>query len=232
MTLRLYDLCGRDPSLRFSPYCWRTTMALAHKGLAAETIPTPFTKIAKVENGASPTVPIINDDGMVMRESFDIALYLDRAYPDRPGLFSDEAAVASGRLVESWANTTINPILMRMMAKDIHDALGDADQTYFRTSREKRLGRSLEEHQTGIEANAPALAAALEPARRVFTSFDWLGGSAPSFADYVVFGSLMWLRSIVGRVPLAADDPVAAWVERCLDLNGGAARSAPTARAA
>ena len=39
MTLKLFELVGADPTRPFSPYCWRTRMALAHKGLTAETIP-------------------------------------------------------------------------------------------------------------------------------------------------------------------------------------------------
>jgi glutathione S-transferase-like protein len=39
MTLRLYDLAGADPNRRFSPYCWRIRLALAHKRLPVETIP-------------------------------------------------------------------------------------------------------------------------------------------------------------------------------------------------
>lgn len=232
MTLLLYDLCGRDRSLRFSPYCWRVRMAIAHKALSAETVATSFTEIAGVENGISPTVPVINDDGTIVRESFDIALYLDRAHPDRPSLFGDEATVAACRVIEGWANAIVQPVLMRMMAKDIHDVLDGADRRYFRSTREKRFGRSLEEHQTGLAANAEALAAALQPARHALGHFDWLGGSSPRFADYIVFGSLMWLRTIAGRVPLAAEDSVAAWFDRCLDLYGGIARSAPAARAA
>ena len=39
--LTLYDLAGADPTLRFSPHCWKTHMALAHKGLAANTVRVP-----------------------------------------------------------------------------------------------------------------------------------------------------------------------------------------------
>ena len=38
MPLKLYELVGTDESRPFSPFCWRTCMALAHKGLSAETI--------------------------------------------------------------------------------------------------------------------------------------------------------------------------------------------------
>ena len=37
MTIRMYDLAGANPAVRFSPYCWRARRALAHKGLDVET---------------------------------------------------------------------------------------------------------------------------------------------------------------------------------------------------
>ena len=43
MAIVMYDLAGADPALRFSPYCWRIRMALAHKGLPVETVPWRFT---------------------------------------------------------------------------------------------------------------------------------------------------------------------------------------------
>lgn len=39
MSLKLYELVGTDAARPFSPYCWRTRMALAHKGLTAESLP-------------------------------------------------------------------------------------------------------------------------------------------------------------------------------------------------
>ncbi|MDE1903950.1 MAG: glutathione S-transferase N-terminal domain-containing protein, partial [Alphaproteobacteria bacterium] len=37
--LKLFDLAGADDDRRFSPYCWRVKLALAHKGLPVETVP-------------------------------------------------------------------------------------------------------------------------------------------------------------------------------------------------
>jgi len=232
MTTLLYDLCGRDPELRFSPYCWRAKMALVHKGLELETAATHYTDIAAIENGAAKAVPVLNDNGRVVPDSFAIARYLDEAYPDRPPLMGDEAMVAACRLIEGWANLTLGPIIMRMIVLRIHDQLSDADRPYFRKTREARFGRKLEEHQTGVEANLDALNAALQPARLALAENTWLGGRAPRFTDYILFGSLMWLTVIAGRLPLAADDGVTAWFGRCLDLNGGFARRAKLAKAA
>ena len=36
MALQLYDLAGAESERRFSPYCWRTKLALMHKGLKFE----------------------------------------------------------------------------------------------------------------------------------------------------------------------------------------------------
>ena len=231
MAVLLYDLCGRNSDLRFSPYCWRAKMALAHKGLEFTTVPTPFGRIAEVEGGASKTVPVINDGGRVVADSFDIALYLDEAYPDRPPLFSDEASLAAARFLQAWAFQALHGIVVRMILRDIHDVLGEADQAYFRSSRQARFGCALEDYQTGVPANAEALGTALEPLRRVLARHAWLGGSAPAFSDYIPFGTLMWLRTIHGHLPLAEDE-VLSWFERCLDLYGGLGRNGVVARAA
>jgi glutathione S-transferase len=44
MTITLYDLAGAEADRRFTPLCWRARMALAHKGLAVETVPWRFTE--------------------------------------------------------------------------------------------------------------------------------------------------------------------------------------------
>ena len=44
MAIRMYDFAGEETARRFSPFCWRSRMALAHKGLSVETIPWRFTE--------------------------------------------------------------------------------------------------------------------------------------------------------------------------------------------
>ena len=227
MAILLYDLCGRDPDLRFSPYCWRAKMALAHKGLAFATVPTPFLEIPRVENGASKTVPVINDDGRVVSDSFDIALYLDAKYPNRPALFDGDTGVASAHFLQAWAFQALHSVIVRMILKDIHAQLGEADQAYFRASREARFKGPLEQNCSGIESNREALKLALEPVRRTLAHHRWVAGPTPAFADYIVFGTLMWLRTIAGVLPLKRDDPVADWFHRCASLYAGPASNVP-----
>ena len=230
MAINLYDLAAAD-GRRFSPYCWRAKMALAHKGLAFETKPTPFTAIRSICGGGEKSVPVIEDRGRVVRDSFDIALYLEEAYPDRPTLFGGEGGKATARFVESWANGTLHPQLITLCVKDIHDALTEDDKVYFRENREKRFGRSLEAVQEGRESRLDAARQALAPLRATLQRQPFIGGERPLFVDYIVFGSLQWPRVVSSfRIP-AEDDPVRDWFERCLDLHGGLGRDAPAAAA-
>lgn len=223
MTRILYSLCGADRARPFSPHCWKAVMALSHKGLAFEEIPLAFTAIPKTENGASKTVPLLKDGDRLVSDSFAIALYLDQAYPDRPSLFKGEGGRATARFVEGFAQTVIHPAVTGIAVLNIHDMLDPVDQDYFRVSREKWLGRRLEEVTADRDAQIEAFPKKLEPLRHMLKHQPFIGGDMPLFADYIVFGALQWLRITSGSIHLAADDPAALWFARCLDLFEGQA---------
>jgi glutathione S-transferase len=230
MAILLYELVGADPHRPFSPHVWKIALSLAHKGLDFATSPVPFTSVPAVEGGFSKTVPVIRDGDELVSESFDIALYLDRAYPDRPSLFGGAGGQAMARFVERWSQLTVHPYLGGAALMDIHDCLAPADQAYFRTSREARYGgRRLEEVAAGREAGLAAWRASLEPLRNMLTYQPFIGGAGPLYPDYIVAGAFQWVRVVSPYPFLAADDPVKAWFERCLDLHGGLMRKVPAA---
>ena len=66
MPIEMHDLAGADASLRFSPYCWRTRLALAHKGLAVQTIPWRFTEKDALAFSGQGRVPVIRDGDRVV----------------------------------------------------------------------------------------------------------------------------------------------------------------------
>ena len=87
MKIKLYELAGKDDR-RFSPYCWRTRMALEHKGLEYETIPVRFTDKDAIAFSGQERVPVIRDGNNVISDSWEIAEYLESEYPTKAPLFS------------------------------------------------------------------------------------------------------------------------------------------------
>jgi glutathione S-transferase len=224
MTIVLYDLVGQDPKRPFSPHCWKAAMALAHKGLDWRSHPVRFTEVPFLEDGASKTVPLIRDGETLVADSFAIARYLDAAYPDAPSLFIGEAGEAHARFIERWSQTMLHPALSHIAILDIVKALDPEDAAYFRASREKRFGRSLEDVAADAEAKTAELRRNLEPLRSMLAYQPFIGGEGPLFADYIVLGAFQWVRAVSGQVPLDDADPLHAWLDRCLDLHGGLAR--------
>lgn len=228
MAIVMYDLVGQDDR-RFSPHCWRTRMALAHKGLEHEARPTRFTEIPAIEDGQVKTVPALRDGARLVVDSWAIARYLEEAYPERPSLFGGAGGEAVTRFVQSWSVAVLHSGLAPLIVLDIWQRLEPEDQEYFRRTREQRFGRTLEEVQAGREERVAGFRASLQPLRIALKEMPFLGGEQPLYADYLVFGGLQWARTISPFEVLAEDDPLQAWFERCLDLHGGLGRAAPKA---
>ena len=213
----LYELAGKDDAVRFSPYCWRIRFALAHKDLPTETVAWHFTDKQAIEFSGQGRVPVLVDGKKVVHDSFAIASYLEDAYPDHPPLFPS-GSVAETLFINAWADSIIHPLISRMVVSDIIDVLRPEDRDYFRETREKLFGRKLEEVTADRDQTAIAFRAALQPVRIVLKAQEWLGGDQPSYADYVLGGSLMWARCVSKFELLEEDDVVADWFERLRGL--------------
>jgi len=225
MSITLYDLEGAGGE-RFSPHCWRARMALAHKGLEAAITGVSFVDIANIGDGTFKTVPVLDDNGVWVNDSFAIAQYLEKTYPQAPSLFGSQDGENYARFVLTWANNTLHFAIASMVIVDIHDLLNPKDQEYFRRSREKRFGKTLEQVQQGREDRLEEFRARLTPARMMLKSQPFLGGAAPNYTDYILFGTLQWARVSSSFQLLEPIDPIHHWFERCLDLHGAIGRAA------
>lgn len=100
--ITFYDIASSLPLRTFSPNPWKTRYALNFKGLVYKTqwvdmpnITAVREKLGVPANRTLPdgtpyhTLPVIHDHGSggIIGDSFEIALYLDRAYPEGPRLF-------------------------------------------------------------------------------------------------------------------------------------------------
>ena len=227
MTIEFYDLAGANPDHRFSPFCWRARMALAHKGLDVTTVPVRFTEKDKIAFSGQGLVPVIRDGQKVVSDSWAIAEYLDEAYPERPALMDGAQGRALANFARHYSQTAMGPAILKAVLLDIHNALDPGDRAYFRETREKRVGMTLEAFTAAPEAAVAGMKPALAPLRALLESQPFVNGDKPALADYCVFGPLMWARNVSKVKLMETDDPVLAWRERMLDLFGGLARKSP-----
>ena len=224
MSLKLFELVGTDESRPFSPYCWRTRMALAHKGLEADSVPWRFTEKAAIASYGSEKVPVLLDAGKAIVDSWVIANYLEDAYPERPSLFGGEGGRALARMTNWWGDIAVVGGMFPLIVADIPSHLAANDAAYFRKSREARLGKPLEEASAGRDNNVAAFRKSLDVMRFTLKTQPFLGGASPNYADYIVFGGFQWARAVSPFKLLEADDPIYAWREKLLDAFDGLAR--------
>jgi glutathione S-transferase len=227
MPLKLFELVGTDEARPFSPFCWRTRMALAHKGLDAESIPWRFTEKDAIAPHKSEKVPVLLDDETAVADSWAIAVYLEDNYPDRPSLFGGEGGRAMGRMMNWWGDVTVVGGMFPLIVADIPGHLEPVDAAYFRQSREARFGKPLEQVAAGRDKSVEGFRRALDPLRLTLKSQPFIGGAQPNYADYIVFGPFQWARVVSPFKLLAEDDPVYAWRAKLLDAFDGMARKSP-----
>jgi glutathione S-transferase len=220
MVRKLYDLAGADPEFRFSPYCWRIKLALAHKSLTFETIPWRFTEKGAIAFSAQTKVPVLVDGGKTISDSYAIAEYLETAYPNEPALFNDIGTRSLTRFVKQWTEDTLHPVIARVILPSLFVLLHPKDQAYFRQTREAMFGMTIEEMAARRDSFLPAFKAVLAPLRRTLEAQAFLGGPGPLFADHIVFGALQWARK-GSAVPLwDLHDPIERWMTAVLDTYG------------
>jgi glutathione S-transferase len=227
MALKLFELVGADITRPFSPFCWRTRMALAHKGLVAETIPWCFTEKHAIAPHQSNKVPVLLDGETSVADSWKIANYLEDTYPDRPSLFGGEGGRAMGRMINWWGDVAIVGGLAPLIAVDVPDHLKPDDSAYFRQTREAHFGKPLQELAANRDKSVEGFRRTLDPMRLTLKTQPFLGGATPNYADYIVFGGFQWARVVSPFKLLAENDLIHAWREKLLDAFDGMARKSP-----
>jgi glutathione S-transferase len=230
MTLTLYDLCTGDADIRPSPYCWMVKFALLHKGFDFETVPLRFTEKHNYPDPEYGKLPMLDDDGELICDSAVIVAHLEKKYPARP-LVATAGEAAAAEFFRAWLATGLYPGLGPLTFIKVLDHLDDEGRTYFRETREKRLGRRLED--LAADPGAPAkVEQALATLAGPLEQHRFLGGEGANLCDYIAFSPLMWRRAVTAETPYRTPPAVEAWMERMLDLFDGYARKARRAEAA
>ena len=215
--MELYDLVGVN-DLRFSPFCWRTKAALAYKKIPYTTVPVRFTDKDKLAFSGQDRVPVIKDNGTVVYDSWTIAGYLEKQQPE-PRIFPGLGLKEACRLFTLYVDRTVHLALLPLLIADIFAKVDPADREYFRTSREERLGMTLEAIAARHAEYRPRLQAVLADLEATFFGQDYFFGLF-TYADLCLFGTLKWV-SVVSKEPLFDSAPaLRAWWGRIQERLG------------
>jgi len=225
MSLVLYQLAGRD-DYRFSPFAWRARMALAHKGLEAELRDVKFSDRSLIEQSGQERVPVLVDGETWVSDSTAIAEYLEDNYPDAPSLFGGDVGRANARFIGAWTDVVLHGGVFGLVSRDILDHVHADDVDFFRSTREARIGKTLEEFHAGRDDRLEGFRAALTPLRLMLKKQPFICGESAAYADYTAFGAFQWARCVSPLQILADDDPVKGWFDRVAALHGGLAANA------
>ncbi|KAF7296822.1 Glutathione transferase fungal specific class A [Mycena indigotica] len=210
-----YDIPSQHARVTWSPNPAKTRYALDFKGLAYTTEWVEYPDIEGVVKalGGAPTgkkadgrphytLPMIRDlgTGQVVTDSLNIAIYLDKTYPDKPLMPGGDWA-----LIPAF-ESAIQPLLSNQLPFGIPASqalLNPPSATYFRATREVMFAQTMEDMlpAPGSERETTQWA----KVQAAWNTIDgWLttagtkyfGGAERNYADLYVAAYVFWIRTV------------------------------------
>lgn len=226
--IELWELKGKGER-PYSLFSWRTRMALKHKGLEFKSHPVAMSDKAAIAFSGGKTVPIIKDGETVVRDSWKIAEYLEDRFPNNPSLFGGAIGRGVTQAFNTWVDRVVVPAAMPVIVADIHERVDPADEAFFRQQFEGFLKSTLEESRARRPQALDRLTRTLEPMQATLKRQTFICGTAPAYADYILFSVLQWMRVTSPQDIFNSSDPLYGWRSRMLDLYDAFARNIPVA---
>jgi glutathione S-transferase len=221
MGLTFYERVGFE-GRRPSPFSWRIRYALAHKRVDFDVHPVRFADVETIRRlSGQHLTPIIDDNGKVTHETWDIANYLEERFPDQPSLFGGGAGRGTARFINVWSDTQLSPPLRRVIYADFPAILDPGDRAYFRSTRERDLGMSLEDACADPESKLAAFQQACVPIERTLAVQPFICGSAPAYSDYIAFSVFQMARLGCPMEVVAKGSALDDWRARMILLYDG-----------
>ncbi|KAF7760740.1 hypothetical protein Agabi119p4_10149 [Agaricus bisporus var. burnettii] len=215
--ITFYDLTRKSPHAPWSPNPFKTRFTLNYKNIPYKTVNLEFPEVEGVciKAGIPPsttwpdgrpmyTSPSIFDDSTNtgVSESYKIAQYLDKAYPDTPKLFPPGTEALQASFYVQFEYLIYGTIIPFMLPK-AHKILNPASEGYYYRARSESFG-PLDEIEPKGEARVEAW-------KKVEAAYDkvygWLSestgpffmGDTITFVDFAVAGMIYGTEAIFGK---------------------------------
>ena len=181
MAITVYSISG-------APRAWRVLLGLTFKGIDHNTI---LLEASKGEHKSPEyldihprgTVPAMDVNGLILRDSIGILAWLDRQYPDRPlfGATPDEAALVWQITLEScdYFRAATDEILMPLLVEG------------------KSVPKAGSVERIAMQASAGNLQNEYQWLEHLLGENSFLAGDAPSAADAVCFPEIRLIERAI-----------------------------------
>ncbi len=196
--IELWELKGQN-DCRYSTFAWRTKLALLHKGLPFKVHPVSVSDKAAIKFSGQGRVPIIRDGDHVVYDSWSIAVYLERTFPDGPSLFGGPVGENLSWFFNLWTDRELIPAIVPYLMLDVLDCVDATDAAHHREQMEAIFKKKLEDLYSERAKGIEQLRRKLSPVRKILESSEFLGGEAAAYPDYILFGVLQWSRVVSSR---------------------------------
>ncbi|KAL4062937.1 hypothetical protein J3A83DRAFT_4301539 [Scleroderma citrinum] len=213
LPLILYDIPSKVQGRFWSPNTAKSRFVLAYKGLPFEVDWVEFPDIAprmkeigatlnKLFDGSEGyTLPVLSDPntGAIITDSWDIAVYLENTYPEKP-IFPK----GTRGLIRAFGTTLkdqIRPAVKLFLLRG-REIMNEPSAEHYTTTREEYFKQKFEEFSPeGPERDQhwSVLEKGLTTSKMWYDNTDgkWLMGSTFSYADIVVGSGLFWFKRVL-----------------------------------
>ncbi len=154
---------------------------------------------------------LVDVDGSVTSDSFRIMRELEQRYPQAPLITPGDHSLG---FVRAWTDRSLLGAIFKVVAPKIHAVLDGEDKTYFRTSREKFLGVTLEALAEDEAKYRVILNATVEPLRGLLAKQACVSGEQVGAADVLILACILWAEGVLGGPVFPEDDSISAWRAR------------------
>jgi glutathione S-transferase len=164
--------------------------------------------------------PVLSDGDHVVHETWDIACYLEERFPSNPSLLGGAIGRGMARHINIWSDTQLGSPLRRVIYRDFLAVLNAEDRAYFRATRERDLGMTLEAACADLEGKLTAFQRACAPLEQTLSVQPYICGPTPAYADSTVFSIFQWARLGSPKEVVAQGSAIAEWRRRMISLFG------------
>lgn len=218
MSILLYEHVAKNGQV-VDPYSWRVRLALSHMNIKVKRVPISLYKFReKFKNENLSILPAIVDGNRKIETSWEVATYLERNFPEAPTIFGGEVGTHLAKFIHAWAEKNILKHLYALIGDKVYEILEKDDQPLFKEFLESKynLRYDLLGHQN--DNKLLKFRQSLDPFRLAMLDRPYLSGEMPAYADFILYGPLMWAEEIFGDKILESNDIISLWKSKMDEL--------------